>query len=125
MKHVLMVLTVFLISTVGAYAQGRGGDMQARMKERVENYVKELKLEGEKADKFKELQNSSMEKIRKEMEAMRESGSSDREAVRGKMQKINEERDAEIKKILTDDEFKKYQELLSKEPQRPGGGRNR
>ncbi|MDL2255017.1 MICOS complex subunit MIC60 [Parabacteroides sp. OttesenSCG-928-G06] len=115
MKKILLVCLLMVMGTVGMVAQQ---DMQARMKERVENYVKELKLEGEKAEKFKEIQNKYMEKMRTEMQTMRDAGNTDREAMRTKMTKMNEDRDAEIKKILTEEEFKKYQEILSKEPQR-------
>lgn len=116
MKKVIFICALVVVTTIGMYAQGRGADMQQRMKERVENYVKELKLEGEKADKFREIQNASMEKMRAEMQSMRESGNQDREAMRKKMQKFNEERDAEIKKVLNDDEYKKYQKMVSNEP---------
>ncbi|MDF9830148.1 hypothetical protein [Parabacteroides sp. PF5-6] len=118
MKKVIFICALMVLGTVCMSAQGRG-DMQQMMKERVENYVKELKLEGEKATKFREVQNASMEKMRKEMESMRDSGTMDRDAMREKMQKFNEERDAEVKKILSADEFKKYQDILSKEPRGP------
>lgn len=101
-------------------------DMQARMKERVDNYVKELKLDDKKAEEFRKVQNDHMEKMQKEMQAARESGNQDREAMREKMTKMNSERDEAIKKVLSDDEYKKYQEILSKEPRRgPGGGGGR
>ncbi len=119
MKKVIFVFSLMVLCSMGLYAQGRGGDMQQQMKARVDNYVKELKLEGEKADKFRQVQNESMEKMRKEMESMRESGNQDRDAMRAKMTKFNEERDAEIKKVLSDEEFKKYQDLVSKEPRGP------
>lgn len=120
MKKVIFICALMVLATMGMHAQGRGAEeMQKRMKERVENYVKELKLEGEKADQFRQAQDQSMEKMRKEMESMRNSGSQDREAMRAKMEKFNEERDAEIKKILSDEEFKKYQDLVSKEPRGP------
>lgn len=119
MKKMIFICALMVVATVGLYAQGRGGDMQQMMKERVENYVKELKLEGEKATQFREVQNASMEKMRKEMESMRDSGNMDRDAMRSKMEKFTQEREAEVKKILSEDEFKKYQDLVSKEPRGP------
>ncbi|MDL2309505.1 hypothetical protein LJC39_00050 [Parabacteroides sp. OttesenSCG-928-B22] len=116
MKKVLFICLLMVMGTVGMVAQQ---DMQARMKERVENHVKELKLEGEKAEKFKAIQNEFMGKMRTEMEAMRDGGNFDRDAMMEKMTKMNEERDAAIKKILTEEEFKKYQEILAKEPRGP------
>ncbi|MDL2209087.1 hypothetical protein LJB97_05645 [Parabacteroides sp. OttesenSCG-928-O15] len=116
MKKILLVCLLMVMGTVGMVAQQ---DMQARMKERVENYVKELKLEGEKADKFKAIQNDFMGKMRTEMEALRDGGNFDRETMMAKMTKMNEERDAEIKKLLSAEEFKKYQEILAKEPRGP------
>lgn len=116
MKKVLFICLLMVMGTVGMVAQQ---DMQARMKERVENYVKELKLEGEKAEKFRAIQDETRTKMRAEMEAMRDGGNMDREAMMTKMTKMNEERDAAIKKILTEEEFKKYQEILAKEPRGP------
>lgn len=117
MKKVLFISLILALCSMGMYAQDRGAERQKMMKERVDKYVKELKLDDEKAEKFRKTYDASMEKMTKEMQSARESG--DRDAMREKMTKLNQERDAEIKKILTDDEYKKYEDLLSKEP-RPG-----
>lgn len=120
MRKVIFMCALAIFATVGLFAQNRNGaEMQQRMKERVENYVKELKLDGEKATKFRQIQDDSMEKMRKEMEGMRDMENQDRDAMRKKMDKFNEDRDVEIKKILSADEFKMYQDLVNKEPRMP------
>lgn len=77
------------------------------MKERNEKLVKELKLEGEKADQFKKIQAEFMENISKEFEKRSE----DRSGMREMMTKLSAERDAKVKELLTEEEFKKYTEL--------------
>lgn len=127
MKKVLFICTMVLICSIGAFAQGNRGNnranMQERMKERIENYVKELKLDTKKAAEFKKVLTESSEKMQKEMASARESGNQDREAMREKMTKLNNERDAAVKKVLSADEYKKYQEILKKEQEQRGQGR--
>jgi len=115
MKKILFICALVLVSSVAIVAQN---NMRERMKERTEKYIKDLKLDDKKAADFRKLYDDSSERMQKEMSTMRESGNQDRETMRSKMSKFSEERDAEIKKILTDDEFKRYQDILSKEPRR-------
>lgn len=117
MKKVLFVCLMVLMSSVALVAQNNN-NMQERMKERMENYIKELKLDEKKATDFRKVYTDASEKMQKEMAGMRDAGSQDRETMRTKMTKLTEERDAEIKKILSEDEFKKFKELISKEPRR-------
>jgi periplasmic protein CpxP/Spy len=66
----------------------------------------------------------AQDKMREEM--MAGGGTPDRDAMREKMQKFAAERDDRLKKIFTDDQFKKWKDEIepSLRPQRPGGGGN-
>ena len=126
MKKILFLSMMVLFCTIGANAQQRGNreEMEKRMKERIENYVKELKLNEKKAAGFKKIFEESQAQMRKEMQEARDSGNNGREAMREKMTKLNAERDAKIKKILSAAEYKKYEELMKAEQERrrQGGG---
>ena len=54
-------------------------------------------------------------------------GAPDRDAMREKMQKLAAERDEKLKKIFTEDQFKKWKDEIepTTRPQRGGGGGNR
>ncbi len=63
-------------------------------------------------------------KYAKEMAALRKK-TTDRKAMREPMKALNEKKDAELKKVLTDDQFKKYQtaqEEMRKKMRNGGGG---
>ena len=129
MKKILFICTMILLSSIGINAQQRGNreDMERRQKERMDNYIKELKLDTRKAADFKKIMDESQELSRREMTSARESGNFDREAWTAKMTKLNADRDAKIKKILSADEYKKYEELVKAEQSRfgQGGGQRR
>jgi len=130
MKKILFVCAMVLFSSIGLFAQAPqgfngngGGNMQERMKQRIENYTKELKLDAKKTAEFKKIYNESQEIMRKEMEKAREAGANaDRDAMRQKMTKVNTDRDAKIKKVLSADEYKKYQDIIKKEQESRGQG---
>jgi hypothetical protein len=122
MKKGLFLCVIFLLGAVGAVGQN---DFRERAKERTEKYVKELKLDEKKAESFRKILDEATQKMREEREKIRSAGNQNREAMREAFTKINDERDKEIKKVLSEEEYKKYQELLSKEQREPRGPRNR
>lgn len=127
MKKILFICTMVLFSSIGVIAQqppqrGNREDMEKRQKERIENYIKELKLDEKKGNELKKIFSETQAKLTKEMESMRESGNMDREAMRTKMTKVNEERDAKVKKALSADQYKKYEQLMKAEQERRPGG---
>ena len=62
--------------------------------------------------------------MREEMRAMLTGGGGgSREEMREKMAKLREQHETELKSILSEEQFKKYQELRSQQSQR--GGRSR
>lgn len=126
-KISLMILSVMLF-TVVSIAQNRGNfDPKEFAKRQTEELTKELSLNKDQQKKVLELNNQVADK----MTAMREdmmSGGGDREGMRDKMMKIREDQQKEMKKILTEDQYKKYEKYLEEQRARrgqrgPGGGR--
>ena len=123
MKKVIGLFLVILLSTVSVYAQkekrsNKGGDPS----QRIEKLIKELNLNDKQAADFRKLNTEFREKMQKERGNM----DSDRQKMREKMTSMRNEMNAEVKKILNDEQFKQYQEKMEKqrsEGQRKGGGR--
>ena len=125
----LLLLSVFVFTVVST-AQDRGQrnfDPKEMAKRQTEELTKVLDLNKDQQKKVLELNTEAGEK----MSAMRNdmmSGGGDREAMREKMMKIREDQNKEMKKILTEDQYKKYEKYLeerrSQRGQRgPGGQR--
>lgn len=123
MKKVLGLFLVILISTVSVYAQkgkrdGKGGDPA----QRCEKIIAELKLDEKQAADFRKMDAEFREKIKAE----REKADSDREKMREKMISVRKDMKAEVKKILTDEQYQQYQQLFEKQrsdASRKGKGR--
>ena len=127
-KQILMVLSFALIGVVTLQAQGQ---MPRRTVEERVKIVKE-KLVDFKLDNDKSVQTDSVfssfyrsiDKMREEM--MSGGGQPDREVMREKFQKLAAERDEKLKKIFTEDQYKKWKDVIEPtlRPQRGGGGGN-
>ena len=81
--------------------------------------AEQLGLEGDTKTKYE----SANEKMREQMRAMFSGGGGSREELMEKMTAMREALEAEIKTILSPEQFKKYQELRSQQSQR--GSRSR
>jgi uncharacterized UPF0160 family protein len=129
MKKVFLLLAIAITGAFAVQAQGGGGGFQRRTPEERLKLVKEklvdLKLN---ADQTTKSDSTFIEYFRaqsKMMEDMRAGGGApDRDAMREKMQKMSAERDEKLKKIFTEDQFKKWKDEIepSMRPQRGGGG---
>ena len=132
MKKVILLLAIAISGAFAVQAQGGGGGFQRRTPEERLKMVKEklvdLKLNNEQTTKS---DSTFMEYFRaqnKTFEEMRAGGGApDRDQIREKMQKLGSERDEKLKKIFTEDQFKKWKDEIepSMRPQRGGGGGNR
>ena len=128
MKKMIFLLTIALTGMLAVNAQG-GGGFQRRTPEEKLKMVKE-KLVDLKLDKDQTTKSDSafMDYFRaqdKAFEEMRSAGGPpDRDQMREKMQKLAGERDDKLKKIFTDDQFKKWKDEIepTTRPQRSGGG---
>jgi Spy/CpxP family protein refolding chaperone len=122
MKKSFLILTALLVvmATTAKAQQRNQGTPEERAKSQTERLVKLLELTDEQT---KKVQTINLDLAKKMDEAFR-NNSDDREAMRGKMQEIDTERDKKYKEILTDDQFKKYQEDKA-ERAKQRGNRNR
>ena len=106
-----LLLAVLLVLPLIGFAQERPNraDMEQRRKEQNEQVKKDLKLDKKQAAEYDKL----MEKFSKQRTEMMEQGrdSGDREAMREKMTKMREDQDKELKALLDDKQYKKYQEI--------------
>jgi len=130
MKKVFFLLTIAITGVLAVQAQGGGGGgFQRRTPEERLKMVKE-KLADLKLDKDQTTKSDSafldfykaQDKIFEDMRAS--GGAPDRDAIREKMQKLAAERDDKLKKIFTEDQFKKWKDEIepTTRPQRGGGG---
>ena len=122
MKKVIGLFLVILISSTTVFAQsgnrqGRKGDPSKRS----EKMIEELKLDDKQAADFRKVEADFREPMKKEREAVKE----DREKMREKMTAMRTEKDAQIKKILTDEQYNQYLERQKKadSPRKKGHGR--
>ena len=108
-KQILgLAVVLFMGSTVCMAQDNRGG--RPDMSKRIEQMVTELGLNETQAKDFKAV-----------MEEMRTNrNSSGERPSREEMQKKRNEADAKIKKILTDEQYKKYQSMRPQRGQRRG-----
>jgi hypothetical protein len=130
MKKAFLFIAVALVSAISVSAQGGGGGQQRTPEERVTQVMErlaDLKLDKDQTDKTKVVFKEYFEARQKMMEEMRAGGGQpDREQMREKGQKLVTERDEKLKKIFTEDQFKKFKDEIepAMRPQRGGGGNN-
>lgn len=125
----LLLLFAFVLTTV-SMAQNRGErnfDPEEMAKRQTEELTKTLDLNKDQQKKVLSLNKEMGEKMSAMREDMRDGGG-DWGAMREKMTKIREEQNKEMKKILTEDQYKKYEKYLEERRARrgqgrPGGGR--
>lgn len=129
MKKVLGLFLVILFVSGSVLAQDKGNDKRSRKDrdpaERWEKAVEDLKLDDKQATEFKKIHEDYQKKMQADWEAKK----ADREAVRAQREKQREEmlamrneRNAEIKKILTDEQYQKYVEKQQQGNRQPKDG---
>ncbi|WP_163325139.1 hypothetical protein [Draconibacterium mangrovi] len=124
MKRLEFLLVLVLIGTTMAMAQDRGGQRQFNPEEMAKRQTAQFKTDLELND----TQAEKMEKVLlasyKEMGAMRQemSGEEDRTKMREKMTEWRTNQQKEIKKILTDEQFLKYEKLMEERRANRRGG---
>jgi protein CpxP len=131
MKKVILLLAIAITGALAVQAQGQGGFQRRTPEERlkqVKEKLVDLKLDNDQTTKS---DSTFMEFFRaqgKMFEEMRAGGAPDREQMREKNQKLAAERDDKLKKIFSEDQFKKWKDEIepSLRPQRGGnrGGGN-
>jgi periplasmic protein CpxP/Spy len=124
MKKTGLVLLALLAFTVVTVAQNRGSgnfDPKEMAKRQTEQLTEELDLNKDQQKKVLELNEKYSEKMSAMFQDMR-SGGGDREAMREKMGKMREEQNKEMKKLLTEDQYKKYEKYLEERRSSRGQG---
>ncbi|WP_106832275.1 DUF4890 domain-containing protein [Parabacteroides pacaensis] len=131
MKKVLAICLIAMICSVSSFAQQENAQQKrgerGRMmdpKKRTEQMCKELNLNEKQTKEFTKINDEFFEKMKKQ----RESGEKDRTKLREAMEKLQNDREAQIKKVLTDEQYKKYtakQEEMRKNMRNRGGDRPR
>ena len=106
-KQILSLVVVLLIGTTVCIAQNRPQGQQRKVdrEKRMEKIITDLGLNEKQAKDFK----AALEEMRP---AKQQSGE---RPSREEMQKKRTEVEAKIKKILTDEQYKKYQDMRKKE----------
>jgi Spy/CpxP family protein refolding chaperone len=99
--------------------KGKGGFMT--IEQRMEQWTKDLTLTDDQKPKFKE----ALEDTAKKMREVRQDTSLDRSQRQEKMKTIMEDQNKAMKKILTDDQYKKYEDKLKEERKGKKGGKKK
>ena len=107
----IFVVSFMLMFALMVSAQGR-----PNMDEMIAELKKELTLTDQQLEKVKTIYTESMTKMRDQMESIGD----DREKRRELMTKVSAERAESLKKVLNEEQFKKYQAWEEKRRQNRG-----
>lgn len=129
MKKLMFLFFAVLLGATVSMAQNRDGQRSMNPEDMAKRQTAELKeklgLDKAQEKKVYDLNLESGKKMAKMREGM-QSGGGDREAMREKFTTMREEQNKEMKKILTADQYKKYEKYLEeRRAQRGQGGGNR
>ncbi|MEO6316927.1 MAG: hypothetical protein ABIU63_11695 [Chitinophagaceae bacterium] len=128
-KKMILLATAAMITLFAANAQG-GGMQRMPVPERVKMVMDKLtdfKLDKDKTAATDSAFTNYFTSQEKAMQDMRAGGAQpDREKMMETRKKLSGERDEKLKKIFTEEQFKKWKDEIepTTRPQRPGGGSN-
>ncbi len=123
----VVMFSLFISSAVIAQPPGGGRmmDPEEMAKRETEMLKKELNLDDATTEKLGEINLKYSKKRMEIFKEMRESGNFDREKMREKMTELDAEKNKELKKIFTEEQYEQYEKLMKemreKRPGRPGG----
>ncbi|HEX2684683.1 MAG TPA: hypothetical protein VHL77_12150 [Ferruginibacter sp.] len=125
-KQLVLVAFAAMFSITAVNAQGGGGQRmtpEERTKATIEKMAP-MNMDAETKTKVEAIILESSNAQQKAMEEMRASGSFDREAWGTKRKEMADARDAKLKAVLTEAQFKQWKDEIepSLRPQRQGGG---
>lgn len=107
MKKIVGLCLVVLLSSVSVSAFARGGKRGDRCQDtskRCERIAEELKLNDMQAADFNKIDDEFAAKMKTERDAVK----ANRDQHRTKMLAMRDDKNAEVKKILTDEQYKQY-----------------
>ncbi|MCW3119705.1 MAG: hypothetical protein JWM28_3787 [Chitinophagaceae bacterium] len=123
----LLVLALLIAGTLVTNAQGGGPrhTVEERTKAAMDKLA-EFKLDKDKSDQADSVFAQYYRMQDAKRQEMMSGGSPDRDKMRSEMQKMAADRDDKLKKIFTEEQFKKWKDEIepSLRPQRPGGNGN-
>jgi Spy/CpxP family protein refolding chaperone len=137
MKRLAIIVIVFLFSAGMTFAQDErgGGDRPSKtqqpgghgnggnrppmnpeemLKRQNQRLVEELKLNKDQEAKVSAINKKYMDKNAGSWEKMRDATDEERQAFREQMKKVNDEKNKEIKALLTADQLKLFDEMQKK-----------
>lgn len=122
MKKIGFLLLTFMLATTVIVAQNRQNSTPEEMaKQQTEQIKEKCDLDKAQEKKVYEVSLKSGKEMAKMRDEMRNGG--DRDAMREKMMKLRDEQNKEMKKILSEDQYKKYEKYLEeRRAARQGGG---
>lgn len=113
MKNLLIMIALFFAMGLQAQppgGQGRQFDRDEMVKRQTKDMVENLSLNEDQTKKVSELN----EKYAEKMGEIFQNANGDFSGMREKMGKLREEKNEELKTVLTEEQFKKYLELEEK-----------
>lgn len=120
----IAVISIIVLSAGVAQAQRREfspEQMRERQQEANEELMAQLELSDEQAQKVAEILSAALD-VRIEMIEEIRSGEGRRQGMREKMAEINDETEATLADVLSEDQMEKYNKILADRPRR--GRRN-
>ena len=120
-------IALLLLLSSGVLAVSAQGGQRRTVEEKVKSAMEKIavfNLDKEKSTQIDSVFTGYYKSLAAKREEMRANGSMDREKMRDEMQKLGGERDEKLKKVLSEDQFKKWKDEIepSLRPQRLGGG---
>ncbi len=110
LQSVFLVTIFTVISSVSLFSQSRQNRSPEEMaKQQTEWMTKELTLDEGQVEKVSVINL----KYSKDLQKTWQQNQGNREAMRSAMTKLTEEKDKELKKVLTEDQFKLYQKKVA------------
>jgi biopolymer transport protein ExbB/TolQ len=129
MKKIGIMMMMLLIASFAGMAQSGGQqrnfDPEEMAKTQTAQIKEKCKLDAAQEKKVHDLLLTNGKKIQVEREKMMAAGGPPSDEMRAKMQKIRDEQNAEMKKILTAEQYVQYEKYLEErraQRQQGGGG---
>lgn len=115
MKKVIGLLVVILLSSVSVFAQSEGkhaGKTRHNKggRNHLERLTEELKLSNEQVARFEKLQAEQREKMKAERSLIKADREKQRQLHQEKMIAMRDQRNEEVKKILSEEQYQQYLE---------------
>jgi Spy/CpxP family protein refolding chaperone len=122
-KTLFIGLMIFAFTSVVMAQKEQSQSTEERVKQQTEQMVKDLNLTEDQIPTVEKINQKYAEK----METVRDQNQGNRENMRSEMRQLFEDRDAELKKVLTNEQFeiykKKQEERRAQRRNKRGGGR--